>query len=64
MDLLSRATLILSLEREGFLVMDCAECRAFFYTADDPRTVFAPRHQASVRCASGKRPHCSCDSCF
>jgi hypothetical protein len=23
-----------------------------------------PPHDASVRCESGKRPHCSCDVCF
>lgn len=25
---------------------------------------FHPSHDASDRCQSGKRPHCSCDSCF
>ena len=23
-----------------------------------------PRHNASVHCESGKRPHCTCDTCF
>lgn len=23
-----------------------------------------PPHDASARCESGKRPHCSCDICF
>jgi hypothetical protein len=23
-----------------------------------------PSHQASDRCESGKRPHCTCDVCF
>jgi hypothetical protein len=25
---------------------------------------FHPPHDASDRCESGKRPHCSCDTCF
>lgn len=25
---------------------------------------FGPRHRPSERCRSGKRPHCSCDTCF
>lgn len=25
---------------------------------------FAPSHAASPRCQSGKRPHCTCDTCF
>jgi hypothetical protein len=24
----------------------------------------APRHDASPRCESGRRPHCTCDTCF
>lgn len=24
----------------------------------------APMHDASERCESGKRPHCTCDTCF
>lgn len=30
------------------------------------QTVFegGPRHQASSRCRSGQRAHCSCDTCF
>lgn len=23
-----------------------------------------PSHDASLRCESGKRPHCTCDTCF
>lgn len=26
--------------------------------------VFGPTHKASSRCQSGKRPHCTCDTCF
>lgn len=25
---------------------------------------FGPSHDASPRCESGKRPHCTCDICF
>ncbi len=25
---------------------------------------FCPYHDASPRCESGKRPHCTCDVCF
>jgi hypothetical protein len=25
---------------------------------------YHPRHNASERCQSGKRPHCSCDTCY
>lgn len=34
---------------------------------DDQRkgnTTFHPSHDASHRCESGKRNHCSCDTCF
>lgn len=27
-------------------------------------STFHPSHDASDRCESGKRPHCSCDTCF
>jgi hypothetical protein len=29
-----------------------------------PARGFAPSHTASPRCMSGKRPHCTCDTCF
>jgi hypothetical protein len=29
-----------------------------------PAFGFAPSHKASERCMSGKRPHCTCDTCF
>ena len=31
---------------------------------DGETTDFHPSHDASPRCESGKRNHCSCDSCF
>jgi hypothetical protein len=27
-------------------------------------TDFGPSHDASPRCESGKRPHCTCSTCF
>lgn len=35
----------------------CALCEQFARTG-------GPRHEASDRCESGRRPHCSCDACF
>lgn len=37
---------------------ECAYCDNW---GDDP---MMPRHAASERCESGKRPHCTCDTCF
>jgi hypothetical protein len=37
---------------------ECAYCDEH---GDDP---MMPRHMASSRCESGKRPHCTCDTCF
>lgn len=37
---------------------ECAYCDR---DGDDP---MMPRHTASERCESGKRPHCTCDTCF
>lgn len=50
-------------EREGWLVSDCLGCKER-YEAKDPTSVFVPNHQASTRCESGRRPHCTCDTCF
>lgn len=37
---------------------DCSRC------VSQGRTAFAPNHEASRSCQSGKRPHCTCDRCF
>lgn len=37
---------------------ECAYCDEY---GDDPNM---PYHDASPRCESGKRPHCTCDTCF
>jgi len=33
-------------------------------TCDDPTYEMGPDHTASQNCESGKRPHCTCDTCF
>lgn len=50
-------------ERSGIIERGCKGCQDF-YDAKDPYCVFAPRHTASVRCESGKKPHCTCAICF
>jgi hypothetical protein len=40
--------------------MSCAICKR----AVEERGGFAPYHDASERCESGKRAHCSCSTCF
>lgn len=57
-------TLIAKLEATGFLDPNCQECREYLYPAVDPRQVFYPSHRALSSCQSGRRPHCTCDSCF
>lgn len=48
------------LVRERYIFRDCRGCDVFF---DNPDAM-APRHNASSRCQSGKRPHCTCDTCW
>jgi hypothetical protein len=58
-----KAEQIRRMEKTGSIVRGCLACREF-YDAPNPLDVFAPRHTASQRCESGKRPHCTCDTCF
>lgn len=37
---------------------ECAYCDQHCYDE------MMPKHEASPRCESGKRPHCTCDICF
>ena len=39
-------------------VKDCAYC------AEHKPSDFFPAHDASNNCESGKRDHCTCDTCF
>jgi hypothetical protein len=54
---MTRDEIIAHRESIGAMVRDCAE----FYVNPG---AFAPGHQPSDRCESGKRPHCTCDTCF
>ena len=38
----------------------CAFCQREL----DKKTTFFPTHDASPRCRSGRKPHCTCDACF
>jgi hypothetical protein len=54
------------MESSGQLDPACPMCQREYYARPDtmPSDVFAPRHKASSRCQSGKRAHCTCDTCF
>lgn len=51
------------LEKTGQLVPNCSGCMVWYESAD-PVFVLAPPHKNSSFCESGRRPHCTCDSCF
>lgn len=57
---------IARLEKSGDLDPNCAMCRDHFYPSfrAGKGFPFAPSHKASSMCLSGRRPHCSCDTCF
>lgn len=59
----TKAEVIAHMESLGHLDPTCPGCRVF-YAAEHPESHFAPSHKASRRCESGKRPHCTCDTCF
>jgi hypothetical protein len=42
--------------------LDRVECKTCAVL--EQRGSFGPKHDASPRCESGKRPHCTCDTCF
>jgi hypothetical protein len=60
---LTRKEVIARMESRGDLDPDCPGCRVR-YEAEDPAYVFAPYHKALESCQSGKRAHCTCDTCF
>ncbi len=59
---------LMDLVRCGEIDRNCRGCQEMFI----PRIlsgvhftdIFAPRHKPSINCKSGKRPHCTCDTCF
>lgn len=61
-----RAANIKRLEGLGILDPACKTCQDEFYPSYREKGVgpFAPNHKASERCRSGKRAHCTCDTCF
>jgi len=61
--------LIKLLEARGALDPDCTECLRRMYPYISwlngyPQLPFYPNHSAVSTCASGRRAHCTCDSCF
>lgn len=60
----TREEMIARWEKEGYLDPTCLGCKEYYEYPGMPTGVFAPRHSASTRCESGKRPHCTCDTCF
>lgn len=60
----TREEMIARWERDGLLDPNCPGCKEYYDNPGKPTGVFTPSHNASPRCESGKRPHCTCDSCF
>jgi hypothetical protein len=60
----TREEAIARLERAGQLDRNCLDCQEVYRSPQMPFDVMGPRHQPSQRCESGKRPHCTCDTCF
>lgn len=59
----TREQKIARLEASGDLDPNCALCKSEFYPHPKLEP-FAPAHKASSYCRSGKRAHCTCDTCF
>lgn len=58
----SREQRLARLEAAGIVVASCPGCAEFYaHPKADP---FTPRHNASSRCKSGKKNHCTCEACF
>lgn len=53
---------IARLEAAGIIVQDCSGCR--YWYEHPTASPMAPSHNASSRCRSGQRNHCTCDTCF
>jgi len=60
----TREEMIARWERMGSMSPNCHGCRDRYDSSLKPSEVFAPSHQPSQRCESGKQPHCTCDVCF
>jgi hypothetical protein len=56
---------IARLVKIGVLVSGCPRCESDIAEIRKTGVLpMGPAHQASPSCASGKRPHCTCDTCF
>lgn len=59
---------IFRLEKAGIIDPDCKSCIELFYkkilAGESFHSIHAPRHHAMKQCESGKRNHCTCDTCF
>jgi hypothetical protein len=58
----TRAERIERLEKMGVIEPGCAGCREFY--AHPTLSPFAPRHRPGTYCQSGRRPHCTCPTCW
>jgi hypothetical protein len=61
---MTREEMIADWEKRALLDPICPGCQEFYQSPRLPIDVFAPSHKASGGCESGKRPHCTCDTCF
>lgn len=48
----------------GSIDPNCPECQSGIMAADHPLTYFGPNHKISYYCASGRKPHCTCPTCW
>ncbi len=62
----SREEQLRRLESAGLIDPKCPTCQREVYQHPEkmPADVFMPPHRASVKCESGKHPHCTCSTCF
>jgi hypothetical protein len=60
----TREQMISRWEKEGWLDPTCLGCKEIYEHEGMPTSVFAPSHEASSLCKSGKKPHCTCNTCF
>lgn len=58
----TRAERIARLTNLGLVDPDCAYCAEAL--AHPTLSAFMPSHRASPGCRSGRRPHCTCDTCW
>ena len=58
----TRAERLARWQAMGLYDPDCRQCAAILeHPTLDP---FMPRHKPGARCQSGRRPHCTCPTCW